>query len=197
MVSGLVFSHYCTLESGHLKEDCTQEVVITFYLLAAITACVLSLCTYNAILLIKNGKMKRVSLALFYLFSFISLICKTNITDYRCPSHVGIFHGRRLRLLFVHVQPVHGPRALHLRVHCLCLHHQRGLADPQRLEIQAGTVPVGKRGHILLDNHTVHRPILSVRVFHLWTVRGEGREKIHEPRVSFQSQLLNIDQCGF
>ena len=58
-----------------------MEVVLTFYLLAAITACVLSLCTYNAILLINNGKMKRVSLALFYLFSFISLVCKTNLLN--------------------------------------------------------------------------------------------------------------------
>ena len=170
---GLGFSQYCMLESGRLKEDCTLEVVITFYLLAAITACVLSLCTYNAILLIKNGKMKRVSLALFYLFSFISLICKTNLLNNCCCSHVGIFHGRRLRLRFVHLQPVHGPRSLHLRVHCLCLHHQRGLADPQRLEIQAGTVPVSKKGNIPSDTHTVHRSIFSVWIFHLRAVRGE------------------------
>jgi hypothetical protein len=98
MVGGLGFSQYCLVESGHLKEDCTLEVVVTFYLLAAITACVLSLCTYNAILLMKNGKMKRVSLALFYLFSFISLICKTNLLNYCCCSHVGIFYGRHLRL---------------------------------------------------------------------------------------------------
>ena len=80
MVGGLGYSKYCKLE-GHLKEDCTLEVVITFSVLAAITACVLSLCTYNAILLLNNGKMKRVPLALFYLFSFISLICKTNLSN--------------------------------------------------------------------------------------------------------------------
>jgi hypothetical protein len=66
-------------------------VVLTFYLLAAITACVLSLCTYNAILLINNGKMKRVSLALFYLFSFISLVCKTNLLNNRCLAMLVYF----------------------------------------------------------------------------------------------------------
>ena len=72
-----MFSKYCDLYKDYpIKEDCTIEVVVVFYILAAITVFVLALCIYNALLLFKNGKIKRVPLALFYLFSIISLLCK-------------------------------------------------------------------------------------------------------------------------
>jgi hypothetical protein len=71
----VTFSKYCYMDKP-LKEVCTIEVQIIFWVLATITVFVLALCLYNATLLIKNGKMKRVTLALFYFFSIISLICK-------------------------------------------------------------------------------------------------------------------------
>jgi hypothetical protein len=73
----VTLSKYCgDGEDFPLKETCSKEAVIIYWTLAGITVCVLALCLYNAIRLIKNGKMKRVSLALFYLSSILSLICK-------------------------------------------------------------------------------------------------------------------------
>ena len=58
------------------KDDKEPSQIFTFGVLAFCTACVLCLWAFNFHYILKNGRFRNIALALFYLFSFLTLLCK-------------------------------------------------------------------------------------------------------------------------
>lgn len=59
------------------KDDEYLSQMITFLSLACLTAIVGLLCIYDGFLLFRNKRFKNVALLFFYLFSIITLLCKS------------------------------------------------------------------------------------------------------------------------
>lgn len=81
-------------EGNGPKDDIEESQKITFGILAFITLCVMCLWSYNAYLIWKNGRFRNIALALFYLFSFFTLACKSySYSKLRSYSFDGLFFG--------------------------------------------------------------------------------------------------------